>query len=506
MDRRWWLAACLLWAGSALGAYHYTDEPDDTPYRAQIGTPPPCDYIIDSGAKWAQINSPSYRVFCVAPGDYTATAIPVLTADGTAQAPRWIRYYGPAADSTHPYHMLTGQQAIIKYLDFTGADYWVVDRITVNTGGFGNSRRAMFVNTSDHNVFSRLDVYGFQQGITFYNGSDYNTIQDSTIHHNTPGYDAGATEVFSWNYANGAQPFPPCQHNRVISNEIWDVGDGFQSVGDNGSAETYRGTVVFNNDMYLTTARYTDCNGTNTPTGLCARGENAIDIKSSSDSADEPMIIAHNRMWGFREAQSGTGMSDAGNALGAHLGNDHLRIEGNIIWDSATGLLLGYGFTDTVVAGNLIGPIPAVSNDGTWGPSTEGAVLALIGSDGVIWEDNVMSQLTGGSRRSVVLSGAALTGTAFAYRDNMHIDTAAAYPSTGTIAGTVSGNTYYASAVPAWDPTATSSATVPEEWVEWCTTIKRITAPTTQCFAKARYQTAGPPSPITTPSQFRILD
>lgn len=484
------ITAFLLGASLAQAAFNYWDEPDDSAYRANIGTPPACDYVIDSVGDWAQINSGSYRVFCVAPGDYTSLGTITLTADGTALAPRWIRYYNPAvADSAHPYHFSLGDRAIIRNVSMSAANYWIMDRISIDMTGGSSATHAILVSQSSNNVFSRLDLRDFWAGITFYNGSSYNTVQDSTLHDNSAGYDAGAVQNHSWDY-DGSHPLANCQYNRVISNEIWNVGDGFQNIGGLGSdpEEDYRGTVVYNNDMYVTTDRYTDCSGSADPDGLCARAENAVDLKSSSGSAAAPVIIAHNRMWGFRESQSGSGMSDQGNALVAHFLNENLQIEGNIIWDSATGLYLGYDFTASRVGGNLFHTLLAASNDGTWGTTTEGLLVSGIGNLDLDVDDNVFSGITGGSRRTISFSGTALTDTDFSYTDEVLIDSDNSYPSTGTFAGTVSGNSYYASDVPTWDasPLVNEVTVVGSDYAtQFCTTIKRITAPTAQCFDNA---------------------
>ena len=94
-------------------------------------TPPDCDsgdptvHFIRNDADWDDINNPSYRVFCVQPGDYTAVGSIRLQEDGAAGRERWIRYYDPSnpTDDRHPVQRDEGERAVIDAMHFDNADY-----------------------------------------------------------------------------------------------------------------------------------------------------------------------------------------------------------------------------------------------------------------------------------------------------------------------------------------------------------------------------------------------
>lgn len=509
------LRACLipltLYAEVTFG-FQYYEEPEPTPYLADIGPPPSCDYIIDTPAKWSQINSSSYRVFCVAPGDYTSVGKISLTANGTADTRRWIRLYDASKpnDTTHPYHLDFADRAIIRNLYITG-DYWTIHRMSLDmTGGRSDTHLAL-LNNADHVIFDRVDAKNFPAGITFFNGASYGVVQKSTLHDNVIGYDAAAVQLHSWNY-DGNHPVANCQFNRVVSNEIWNVGDGFQSIGGPNSnpEEDYRGTVIYNNDIYLSADRYTNCRNVLDPVGLCGYAENAIDIKSASDSAAEPFVIAHNRMWGFRFPDPAKAQfSDHGAAAIAHSLTRNLHFKGNILWDAP--ILFGAGgdtHFNLIMSGNLFHS-PSLRSWTSWGGDRATTTSLAIGfrPQNVLIADNVFSEIAGGRREAYLILEPLASASAdeMSFVDNVFIDADAARSVTNDWTVTIAGNEYYGSQVPPWETNALinqPSATGSVYDNEFCTAIKRITNPTQKCFPLSVHSAARS-APIPAPGNLR---
>ena len=71
-------------------------------------------------------------------------------------------------------------------------------------------------------------------------------------------------------------------------------------VVDASKGSRYPGTLIANNDVYLTSARYTDCNGKQNPLGQCAAAESGIALKTGGVKSNRVNVI-DNRIWGFRK-------------------------------------------------------------------------------------------------------------------------------------------------------------------------------------------------------------
>jgi hypothetical protein len=93
---------------------------------------PPCDFTIRETADWKHVNDPDKSVICVAPAPtYTVEQVGVLklTASGTADRPRWLRWANED-ESLHPALVPEEQTAAISGFDITGS-HWIIDRLVV---------------------------------------------------------------------------------------------------------------------------------------------------------------------------------------------------------------------------------------------------------------------------------------------------------------------------------------------------------------------------------------
>ena len=144
------------------------------------------------------------------------------------------------------------------------------------------------------------------------------------------------------------------------------------------------GTVVENNDSYLTTAVYTDCAGNFNGSGPCAAAEDGGAGTKAGGSPSAPYRIIGNRIWGQRPTDTAL-CCDGGGTGGMALtldGNasapvDYVLLQNNIISDATSGAgWFAYDHTtsNVSVAGNVIYNIKRHGNDAGAGIILEGTV------------------------------------------------------------------------------------------------------------------------------------
>ncbi len=299
-------------------------------------TLPDCDdhdpsvRLIQQDSDWEDINSEDYRIFCVAPGDYGAVA-PRLARDGTAEAPRYLRYYNPAdpTDDRHPAMQGEAERAIIGGMRMTDVRYWVVDGITIT----GDWERVLFEESSDHNVLNRVLLDN--AAVVVRHGAHYNTIQNSVLR-NAPKSPNSDRVCMVLSGSNDDQDVV-IRGTRILNNEIYDCTDAIQAyrVDDSTHRIDFGGTIIDNNDLYLTDGMYTDCNGNLDPQGACACAENGIDLKAAGTGPDNIVVVSNNRMWGFKSTDTACGGTGSGGAASVvHMTARYTLYQGNIIWDS----------------------------------------------------------------------------------------------------------------------------------------------------------------------------
>lgn len=324
--------------------------PDCNPSDSEVA-------IIASEADWSGINDPTKRIFCVQPGDYLALGRIELTVSGTADAPRIIRYHHPTGDeSIHPAAQAEADRAIIGGLRFRNADHWVIHQLTARPRDPGHIN-VIWLDDGDHNLLDRLLVEGGGGGggqvqIAHQGNALQNSVLRNTILE--PNADVHCLVVAG-----------PASDFRIVNNEIYDCGgDSIQVHAGNVNGLT----VIENNDLYLTSALYSDCTGNQQTSGTCACAENALDLKNGGVDG-EPLLVEHNRAWGFRDtdtACSGTG--SGGNGFIIHIGAQYVLVRANVLLDVPGGIatpnelahhvsLIGNVVADTVTGGTGIGQL-----------------------------------------------------------------------------------------------------------------------------------------------------
>jgi len=326
-----------------------TDNVEMNPYLEKF-TLPTCDannpevFFIKSNEDWSHINDEDKSIFCVAPGDYSSLGAIKLTTSGSAEKRRYIVLDN--GNDLHPGKLNRDQLAKVGFI-LQDSNYWIIDRMA-----YWESRTTFHpikIINSDNNLINRYFMDNVGSGIYLYNGSDNNTIQNCRIQREDISifYDRAAIGLDSDNRYN-EDAIINITNTKIINNEVYNFVDGFQAIrttwmedGKRAGVKevNYEGTVINGNHFYIDSTIYTDCKGNQDPNGECAYAENAIDLKAGSNNPENPMIISHNLMWGYKESdKTNSYLSDPGVALVVHYNVDNIIIKDNTIFNSTFGI------------------------------------------------------------------------------------------------------------------------------------------------------------------------
>ena len=305
-----------------------------------------CDTTITAADSMETITSKmnNNQYICVMNGDYTGKGTWTLPKSGTSGAYKVLRYYRSDDNDDDPWKQSSPNQAKIAQLDANGQDYWIIHRLTfpvVSTSEHILVKTA----TSSHLIFNRIystGFYGSSEGHIVIAGQDWITVQNSVI----------ADSQAEVNMSPAGILFGCSTNTHVVNNEIYDVA---KSVFTWKSGCTESGSVVENNDMYLTSSYYTTG-------GTKSKAEGFWSTKANGDAA-APYRVIHNRSWGMRPSDTGV-CCDGGGAAGwaSSIGGgaatgDYILYQYNIDMDSE-GILefntqLPDGTNNSSVIGNL---------------------------------------------------------------------------------------------------------------------------------------------------------
>lgn len=274
----------------------------------------PCDQTITTATTpagdWSAINY-SNRVICIEAGDHTGRGTLEFTANGTASTYKVLRYTRAGDSDDEPWNQAS--TAKIRRLHAYG-DYWLIHRLDVDPSAnegvrIGNNAQNVILNRMWVHDAGNAQLIGIGQSA--FSGVTDITVQNSLIH--DTGIPGGGVDRHCILIGGGTDV-----NIRFVNNEIYNcAGDGIQK----GSSDASPGLVVENNDIYLTTAYYSDGSGNLDPNGNRACAENGMDFKDGGSSAS-PIRVLHNRLWGFRQTDS--------NCAGTGSGGE------SIIWNEAS--------------------------------------------------------------------------------------------------------------------------------------------------------------------------
>jgi len=302
------------------------------------------------------------RYFLITPGNYQKWGDLRPQFSGTAKEPYIFRYYDPA--STTPYKPLhpvklkaQGKEAVLERFNFWEVSHWVLHGLSFRgqaevkkgkRGGLYNCLR----NESNHNIvdYCLLEKVLWGNGIRI-NNSSYNSVQRCVIRDKIEGF-TGDNIGISVHASVGKASV----NNLILDNEIYNMTDAVQLVyqvnmGRNAPVTgEVPGTIVDNNDMYITKELYRNKDGQEL---ACA--ENGIDIKvGTSSSEDKDKVrITNNRIWGYRATDQTCSGNSNGTAIGLHMNARNILIENNIIFDVPRGI--GIAGKDEKLPGTYVG-------------------------------------------------------------------------------------------------------------------------------------------------------
>jgi len=291
---------------------------------------PSCDtsnpkvLIIDEVADFEQLNNPDKTIFCIKAGNYDIYHR--IFTSGTEAEPRYIQHFNPTA---HPALMDEADRAVVRGLNFSGADHWVVDSITLRI-----NQRSPLVKMlprdggADHIMLNKLLLEGGGGGGMVAMGGSNLTVQDSVIRNSF-------VSPFKDDMGIGFRG----HNNKVIGNEIYNMAGDSIAIGSviDGVNE---GAVIADNELYMTADYRTDGNGNFDPEGewLCA--ENAADFKGGG-SVDSPMLFIGNKVWGFDRNDDHNCVSGGGGdfPISLHQQARYILVEDNIFYNSGIAII-----------------------------------------------------------------------------------------------------------------------------------------------------------------------
>lgn len=304
-------------------------------YERNIAGAPSCDAVITStdDPDWGKLNDGGYRVICLAPGDYSSKGLLHLSANGAPGFERWLRYYSPTDSGKHPVHQNSGERARVQGLVFQGSDYWIIDRISFTSTQQHARAYEHNGNKTENIIFNKIlsENSGYNP-IFVFEATNNMTVQNSVIRNSQKliGTDVVAIAM-EWN----------AQNTRIVNNEIYDIASHPIQIN---FGVNYGGTVIENNDLYVSSAQYTDCNGNYTSSGSCAAAEQIISIKDGG-TASNPVQIIHNRIWGARRTDPNvcctiTGGDGIGLNSGPGADTEYVLIQNNVLMDNEYGIAI----------------------------------------------------------------------------------------------------------------------------------------------------------------------
>jgi hypothetical protein len=318
-------------------------------------TLPNCDekaLIIDETTDINEIDWQAYDVFCVQAGNYTIWGeLKINNVDGTAAQPKVLRYYDSVnAAPPHPVERANDplHEAVFQNFLLIGSDFWIFDGLTIRSSPTSNR-----VFDSSNNIFNRMLIEEGDTSLLRISGDSDNTVLQNSVLRNHSDKAIQEDKVCVLLYTDPSEPAGlEIENTHIVNNEIYNCNDGVALLDSSvDNPVFYPGTIVENNDIYITDELYTDCMGNRNPNGACACAENAIDIKATIDEEDLADVATwvrfiNNRVWGYRytdESEDGQGKrlcgsGDNGSAIRSHNISRGLVMQGNVIMDSPKGL------------------------------------------------------------------------------------------------------------------------------------------------------------------------
>jgi hypothetical protein len=242
----------------------------------------------DSASTISQKINGGDRFICIEPGDYTSRGTITITTSGAAGAYKVLRYSRQSDSDDEPWNQ-GNNQAKISRLRFDGGRYWLIHRLTIDPNYAVGSFAVELPIGSDNNIISRSLLQRGEKQV-WVNGANGTVIQNSVLRDSVR-----QVNIDSDGVGMGNNP----SHTWIVNNEIYKIhSHGIYTDPYSIAADT----VVENNDIYVDSSQWTDCQGNytpNNPDSPCSDAESMVGLKSGGTAA-LPIRVIHNRMWGLR--------------------------------------------------------------------------------------------------------------------------------------------------------------------------------------------------------------
>ena len=331
------------------------------------------EYIIRDNAGFAELADVNYEKFFLCPGDYTGAGTTTITRNCSEGTPCWLVYYNATDPGTHPgtWAWNSADRTHLTRIDLNGASWWRFVRVqwglfnptftpgaAIPKDGAAGTTLIPTCSRPDQGstdiIFDQILCEGFTShgmGSKTAGSNDRITLKKSVVRfpHIEDNKDSNCIAIFS------SVDF------YAISNEVYDCTDAFHL--ENPGAF---GTIIENNDIYLSSRIWVDCASSTTApvqdnNGECACWENFIDLKDVGDSINDAVtLIAGNRFHGGREvhqdATSCGGSGGGGQMIQkSNAAEDAWRVNiiNNMAWDYKS----AGGSTNDAVFWNNVGGV-----------------------------------------------------------------------------------------------------------------------------------------------------
>jgi hypothetical protein len=300
-----------------------------------------CDQTISPSTPWSSINW-SNKTICIAAGDHRSKGTLTIpaSASGSSGNYRVLRYFRSGDNNDEPWNQSAADRAVLHSINLTGTNYWIIHRLTIDrneTRPAGSGALGIKLGddavASEYNIINRVLIQKLDAtGVAIDRQSRGDVVQNSVIRTLVPYPNDQWVEHMCIDINHSTNAY-------IVNNELYDCDKGV-SAGDGSFAD---GAIVENNDIYLSLAGRTDCNGNYTSIGECSGYmENGISLKSSG-SRGNPTQIIHNRMWGCRWGDSTVSQSGdcalisiSANAQGGS--STYTVVKNNVLFDSDLGI------------------------------------------------------------------------------------------------------------------------------------------------------------------------
>jgi len=315
-----------------------------------------CQQIITSTTSptnsWSAIDW-SKDVICIEAGDHTGRGTLTLGSSGTPGTQKVLRYYRNSDNDDEPSNQSVSNRANLSAIQTNNQSYWIIHRLSLTEQSYTTHISS---GSSSHNiVISRIlaegigssGPYGDESIIVIDGGTDI-AVQNSVVRN---------CQVQP-NRSHVAISVGNSTRTHVVNNEVYNCAKGIAQ-WFNGPNSNF---IVENNDVYVTPAFYTNCNGVDDPNGECSKAKFLVGLDSGGTSQDAPTQIIKNRLWGIRWCDTNVSCSGGGAPGYAIAGGwddaaDWVIEKNNIIMDSGGGISHGAGPTSRVSRHSAIGNI-----------------------------------------------------------------------------------------------------------------------------------------------------